>query len=236
MAPGSFHRSAPALADHIGARGDACRDRQASTERVQVEWERRHRLAGGERSRKRRVERDESAIDRQREKRGERRSERSETERRQRERMEAGSSQSQWNSNSAPLRDWGPRPDSKSEACDSPQAELEERFHSARFARCQKSSLGSPTARVVLSPADDHEDDQAAVTAADDEEVPLNANAPTRVWLGDLPQGGSLPHDCVYIGRNMGKHIRSVGWGTPFVVDGIPLLPSGGRPLPVSEF
>ena len=200
MAPGSFHRSAPALADHIGARGDACRDRQASTERVQVEWERRHRLAGCERSRKRRVERDESAMDRQREKRGEGRSERREAERRQRERMEAGSSQSQWNSTSAPLRDWGPRPGSKGEACDSPQAALEERLHSARFARCQKSSLGSPTAKVVLSPADDHEDAQTTpVTAAGDEEVPVNANAPTRVWLGDLPQGVSLPPRlCVY--------------------------------------
>ena len=74
MAPGSFHRSAPALADHIGTRGDACRD------------------------------------------------------------PEAGRSQSQWNSTSAPLRD------SKGEACASPQAALEERLHSARFARCQKSS------------------------------------------------------------------------------------------------
>ena len=44
MAPGSLHRSAPPLADHVGARGDARRDRQASTERVQVERERRHRL------------------------------------------------------------------------------------------------------------------------------------------------------------------------------------------------
>ena len=53
------------------------------------------------------------------------------------------------------------------------------------------------------------------VTAAGDKEVPTNANAPTRVWLGDLPLGVSLPPDCVYIGRNMGKHIRSVGWGNP---------------------
>ena len=118
------------------------------------------RLAGRERSRKGRVERDESAMDRQREKRGEGGSERRGS-RKEAKRMEAGSSQSQWNSSSAPLRDWGPRPDSKGEACDSPQAAVEERLHSARFARCQKSSPGSPTARVVLSPADDHEDDQA---------------------------------------------------------------------------
>ena len=175
------------------------RDRQASTERVQVEWERRHRLAGCERSRKRRVERDESAMDRQREKRGERRSERREAERRQRERMEAGSSQSQWNRSSAPLRDWGPRPDSKSEACDSPQAELEERFHSARFARCQESCPGSPTARVVLSPADGHEDDQAPVTASDDEEVLVNANAPNAGVAGRLAARGFFAARlCVY--------------------------------------
>ena len=81
----------------------------------------------------------------------------------------------------------------------------------------EKNSPGSPTAKVVLSPADDHEDDQATpVTAAGDEEVPVNANAPTRVWLGDLQQRVSLPPDCVYIGRNMGKHTRSVGWGNPF--------------------
>ena len=43
-----------------------------------------------------------------------------------------------------------------------------------------------------------------------------NACGPTRVWLGDLPQGVSLPHDCVYIGRNISKHIRSVGWRNPF--------------------
>ena len=227
MAPSSFHRSAPALADHISARGDACRDRQASTERVQVEWERCDRLADGERNRKRRMERDESTIDEQREKRRKRPGERSQAQRRQRERMEAGSSQSKWNNNSAPLKDWGPKPVSKSKTYDSQLAELEERFH--------KNSLDSPTAKVVLSPADDHEDNQAAVTAADGEEVSVIAIAPTRVWLGDLPQGVSLPPDCVYIGRNMGKHIRSVGWGNPFVVDGIPLLPSGGRPLPVSE-
>ena len=94
MAPSSFHRSAPALADHISARGDACRDRQASTERVQVEWERCDRLADGERSRKRRMERDETAIDEQREKRRKRPDQRSQAQRRQRERMEAGSSQS----------------------------------------------------------------------------------------------------------------------------------------------
>ena len=99
----------------------------------------------------------------------------------------------------------------------SPQPALEERLHSVPFAKCQKGPLGSPTARVVRSPAEDREDDQATpVTAAGDKEVPTNANAPTRVWLGDLPQGVSLPPDCVYIGRNMGKHIRSVGWGNPF--------------------
>ena len=121
----------------------------------------------------------------------------------------------------------GPKPDSKSKTYNSQRAELDERF--------DKNSLDSLTAKVVLSPADDFEDNQAAVTAADGEEVPVIAIAPTRVWLGDLPQGVSLPPDCVYIGRNMGKHIRSVEWGTSFVVDGIPLLPSGGRPLPVSE-
>ena len=122
--------------------------------------------------------------------------------------MEAGSSQSKWNNNSAPLKDWGPMPVSKSKTCNSQLAELEERFH--------KNPLDSPTAKVVPSPADDHEDSQAAVTATDGEEVPVIAIAPTRVWLGDLPQGVSLPPDCVYIGRNMGKHIRSVGWGNPF--------------------
>ena len=81
----------------------------------------------------------------------------------------------------------------------------------------KSSLLALPPPGVVRSPAEDREDDQATpVTAAGDKEVPTNANAPTRVWLGDLPQGVSLPPDCVYIGRNMGKHIRSVGWGTPF--------------------
>ena len=32
----------------------------------------------------------------------------------------------------------------------------------------------------------------------------------TGVWQGDLPQGVFLPHDCVFIGRNIDKHIRSV--------------------------
>ena len=31
----------------------------------------------------------------------------------------------------------------------------------------------------------------------------IKQRRPTRVWLGDLPQGVSLPPDCVYIGRNM---------------------------------
>ena len=43
-----------------------------------------------------------------------------------------------------------------------------------------------------------------------------NACGPLRVRLGDLPQGVSLPPDCGYIGRNMDKHIRSVGWENPF--------------------
>ena len=131
--------------------------------------------------------------------------------------MEAGRFQGQVNSSSAPLWDWGAKPDSEGEACDSPQPALEERLHSAPFAKCQKGPPGSPTARVVRSPAEDREDDQATpVTVVGDKEVLTNANGPTRVWLGDLPQGVSLPPDCVYKGRNMGKHIRSVGWGNPF--------------------
>ena len=88
---------------------------------------------------------------------------------------------------------------------------------SAPFAKCQQGSLGSPTVRVVLSPAKDCQGDLATpASAAGDKEAPTNANAPTRVWLGDLPQGVSLQPDCVHIGRNMGKHIRSVGWWNPF--------------------
>ena len=168
---------------------------KASTERVQVERKRRHRLAGCERSRKGRVERDESAVvdepvsarGRQREKRGGRGSERWEAKRRQRERMEAGSSQGQLKSSSASLWDSGVRPDSEGEAYDSPQPALEKQLHSGPFAKCKKCPPGSPIARVVRSPADDHEDEEATpVTTAGVEEVAVNANAPTRVWLGDF--------------------------------------------------
>ena len=129
--------------------------------------------------------------------------------------MEAG--RSQVNSGSAPEWDRGARPDPGSEASDSPRPAPEGRLRSALFAKCQKGPPGSPTTRVVRSPAEDREDDQETpATAAGDEEAPTKANAPTRVWLGDLPQGVSLPPDCVSLGRNMGKHIRSVGWGSPF--------------------